>query len=930
MKFRWPALVALLAGVLAFSPYFFSSTESSSSEESAMAPMGNGTPDDPNARSEYEQMRHADPATGEIPANIRARELQFASRLPVKDQAKSLNWDRRGPFNKGGRTRAMALDVLDENIILAGGVTGGVWRSTDGGQNWVITTAPDQIHSVTTIAQDTRPGMENVWYYGTGESYGIVSGTSFTSRFSGDGIFKSTDSGQSWVKLASTESGTPETFLEIGDFDFVWNIVLDHTDLNNDVVLAAVYDGIFRSTDGGTTWNSVLGVNVGAGQASTYVALEQTTSGVFYATLSNGGQDEGMYRSTDGINWVDIMPAGYPSSHSRQAIAINPSNEDEVYFLSLSPGNGATGHNLWKYTYLSGDGSGTGGQWENRTSNLPNTDCLGYFTFNFGPFNSQSGYDLCMTVHPSQPDVLYIGGTNIYRSTNGFTSQDSTEWIGGYYCDSNDPSNYVYPNHHPDQHLMFFSPSNPNVMYSANDGGVYRTDDDLADSVIWTPLNNGYFTTQFYTVAMEGGAATSDIIIGGMQDNGTWFTNSTTSTAQWVEVGIDDGAYCAIAEGRDHYVISSQQGRIYLKDVDDNGNILATQRIDPSAVGGSAYSFINPFILDAGNNDILYIAAGARIWRNDDLSTIPLTNDIYNPISTNWTGLSGSQLGLPDGSLTCLETSESAPNTLYFGTSSGKLYRLDDSQGANPAKVAIGSSNFPNAYMSCVALNPHDSSELVATFAPYGVQSIFHSQDGGQTWTHVGGNLEENPDGTGVGPAVYWAEIYPSYPHPTYLVGTSVGLFSTTNPNGDGTVWEMEGPSTIGNRVINMIVSRTGDGKVVVGTHGGGVYSANISPAVVGVEGIDRSGQIGLQVLPNPASVNTQIRYEVAEAGPVLVEVLDLEGKQIATLWSGTQAAGEQQVPWRHSSTSDLSAGVYLVRVQTADGSQQVQKIVKR
>lgn len=882
--------------------------------------MGNGSAEDPHARFTYEHNRLVNPETGEIPAGIRAKELAFAKTLPKKDEAKSLTYVHRGPINKGGRTRALALDVLDENIILAGGVTGGMWRSTDAGVSWTSTTDPSQMKSVTSVAQDRRAGNENVWYYGTGEYYAIVSGASFSARYSGDGIFKSTDSGQSWTKLASTSSNTPETLYENGDFDFVWRIVTDHTDLVNDVVLAAVYNGIYRSEDGGSTWTAVLGLDTTQSQESQFADLVITPSGVFYAALSSEGPDEGIYRSDDGINWVNISNgSGWPSSYRRIAIGVSPADENQVFFVAETNGTGATGHSLWKYRYVSGDGSGAGGVWENRTSNMPNTNCTGYFTFNFGPFNSQSSYNLCVTAHPTDTNTLYIGGTNIYRSTDGFTTSNNTDWIGGYKCDTIDPSNYVYPNHHPDNHYMLFNAAGQ--MYSANDGGVQRCDDPLAPTITWTDLNNGYYTTQFYAVAMEEGDATSDIIIGGMQDNGTWFTNDQSINTLWQEVGIDDGAYCAIAENRDFYLISSQLGRIYKKDVDDNGNILNTQRIDPTG-GPSNYNFINQFILDPNNSDVLYIAARNRIWRNDDVGAIPMTGDLYNTISTGWTNINQSQIGIQDGAVSTLDMSEAAPNMLMYGTSSAKLFRLDNANSATPVKTNISSSEFPTGgHMSCIAPNAHDGGEWMATFSNYEVRSIFHTTDTGATWTHVGGNLEEMIDGSGSGPAVFWATVYPTFPSPTYFVGTSVGLFSTTLLDGDNTIWTQEGASTIGNTVINMIKARPFDGKVAVGTHGKGVYSSNIGPAFVGVENTN-APQLTVQHYPNPFTDMVTIEYLVDADALVTLEVLSIDGKVIETLIHGKQSAGRYQVQWGGTSEgAAMPNGVYLYRLVVGDKS---------
>ena len=133
-------------------------------------------------------------------------------RLDRRIGVSKTDWKKRGPYNVGGRTRALAVDISDENVLLAGGVSGGMWRSTDGGQNWSKTTKPEQLHSVTTIAQDLRTGKNSIWYYGTGEYTGNSAiGGGNNAYFSGDGIFKSTDGGENWKEISGGSSGFPDT-----------------------------------------------------------------------------------------------------------------------------------------------------------------------------------------------------------------------------------------------------------------------------------------------------------------------------------------------------------------------------------------------------------------------------------------------------------------------------------------------------------------------------------------------------------------------------------------------------------------------------------------------------------------------------------------------------------------------------------------------
>ena len=401
-----------------------------------------GTPglsgrDNPLARQRLQWLELRNPATGKIPNDIREKELKFAKTLPTREELamkksgtnnfhtiQNYNWTQRGPYNIGGRTRALAIDVNDGNTILAGGVNGGMWKSTDDGATWSEKTSPGDLQSVTCIAQDTRTGKTNTWYYGTGEftilPVGVVNsatagvGLDSSLMFLGNGIFKSTDDGNSWSVLPSTQTPGEESF---GPFSVVYNIVTDPANINQDEILAATAAGIMHSSDGGATWDTTLPNFYGL-----YSNVSVTSKGVFYAVLNYGSFPifGGIFRSTDGVNWTDITPNSFPVNTNQTAIGIAPSNENVVYFLSDTSSGFTDGHILWKYTYLSGDGSGSGGSWDNRSTNLPNEGTIGFF------FDSQWGYCLSISVKPDNENTVFVGEINLYRSTDGFATSSNT------------------------------------------------------------------------------------------------------------------------------------------------------------------------------------------------------------------------------------------------------------------------------------------------------------------------------------------------------------------------------------------------------------------------------------------------------------------------------------------------------------------------
>ncbi|WP_051359714.1 T9SS type A sorting domain-containing protein [Adhaeribacter aquaticus] len=896
-----------------------------------------GTPDDPDARAKWEFKRLRNPYTDEIPVDIRQRELSFSATIPIAEvvsmnqfgrnaRAFVQNWDHRGPYNIGGRTRALAIDISNENIILAGGVSGGMWRSTDNGQSWVKTTDPSVVQNVTTVAQDTRTGKRNTWYYGTGERIGGFHRSSIAYR--GNGIFKSTDGGVSWKILPATAASGPATFNNV--FQWINRIAVNPANTLQDEVFAATIAGIQRSTDGGATWANVLGTisNVESvyRQHSYFTEIAIGQSGVMYATMSqlsnNGGTAtvRGIFRSTDGVTWTNITPANFPQVYERIVLDIAPSNENIVYFLANTPNAGKFDTSLYKYTYSSGNGAGAGGIWENRSVNIPG------FGGEVGNYNHQNNYNMVVEVKPDNSNHVIIGGTNLYLSTDGFASSANTRWIGGY-SRKNNVSKYA--NHHPDQHALAFYPSNANRYISAHDGGLSRTANILAtDTVRWENLNRGYLTTQFYSIALDHSEA-NNTLIGGMQDNGTHITGEYDPKAEWYEYGSGDGGFAFIKPSS--VFVSVYEGYVLRHEFSSQGKYVGSTRVDPK--GAKGYMFINPYIIDPNNEFVMYQPAGDSLWRNTNLKAIPVSGNSntkgtdYEPKSTNWkviSVLNASQ------SISAISASKSTANLLYFGTDDGKMYKITDAlSGDSPARTEITGTNFPpNAYINSIAVDPANGENVIVAFSNYGVMSLFRTTNGGSSWTAIGGNLEEKPDGGGNGPSVRWINILPpAVPggQYKYFVGTSTGLYATSNFSGNTTTWIKEGAATIGSVPVDMVDSRSVDNMVAVGTYGNGAYSYRHTEPLAVPEEVEVPKTFTVkQNYPNPFSASTTITYSLVKSGKVSVKIFDLTGREIATLINAQQEAGTHEVTWNGRNGSALADGIYIYNVQV--GSQQITK----
>lgn len=882
-----------------------------------------GAREDLQSRGEYEQIRLSNPQTGVIPTDIRKKELSFAKeqltgaqRDPIarraagtnaSDNAEALDWTAIGPENFAGRTRALAIDVTNERILLAGGVSGGVWRSEDAGASWTKTTGVDQLQSVTAIVQDTRAGKENIWYYGTGELVGNSTRAS-GAPFRGDGMFKSTDGGRSWQSLASTQTNNP------GSFDFPFNYVwalATNPNSANDEIYAAIFGGIVRSIDGGQTWETVLGGDL-LGLGSTdlnevvsifYTDLHMATDGTFYATLSTATNDPdalamegGFYRSTDGENWQLIFGEQGVATR-RTEIGSAPGNPDIVYFLSDTRNT----HTLRKY---------------NRATNGITTMVgLPDGTNDVELFDSQNSYDMFVRVHPNDENTVFLGGTNLYRSTDGFATRNNTTWIGGY--DPNAEGVSIYPDHHPDQHDLVFLPSNPNVILSANDGGIFRSLNALASEVTYESLNNGYITTQYYTGHVSR-FSSDDFVLGGLQDNGSLLTSTSLGTDNAQRIIGGDGAYVASTRFGIYYYMSFQNSRIFRLTFNEEFGLTSFARVDPIGGGSNPeqpYLFINPYILDPNNGNRMYLAGGDFLWRNRNLSQI--TSGSQDPTSVNWARLNRTQM--PSGVISAVEVSTEPANIVYYGTSLGRLSKIENAHSDSYAVTDITSGSFPSeAYIGSISVNPVDASELMVTFTNYGVVSVFHSVDGGASFTDVSGNLEEQPDGSGNGPSVRWARVVPKTGGSSeYFLATSTGLYSTTSLSGGSTSWVLESPNEIGNSVVSMIDYRRLDGRVVAATHGNGMFISSI-PDVVRPDDVAFGAALEIEPpFPNPFVDEVTIRFNLPETDFVLVRIYNSSGQLVKVLSNGLGFQGGNELFWDGTNTQGnrMAPGTYLVRI---------------
>lgn len=873
------------------------------------------------AKKAWELARYADPATGKIPFNASALDRKFyLENLKTQSNTRNQNidtliWQSRGPWNVGGRTRAFAIDATNENVYIAGGVSGGLWRSIDAGNSWARVGNTLVHPGVVSIAQDTRPGFTSTWYALSGE----ISGTSASADgafYLGDGLMKSTDGGITWAYLANTTLGSAASFST--NWQGGWRVAVNPA---NGDVLVALYGTIVRSSDGGASWVTELGSLDGG----YYTDVQVSQSGVCFAYLSYdgvGASAKGMYRSPDGQSWTKIMPtSSMAAQHDRYVIEIDPNNENTVYFLGVnldSVGHYSTSysgdkeyHGFWKYNYLSGDGDSLGGVFYDLSASLPNNPAT-----QFDKFYAQGGYDLAIEVQPGNSSNVFIGGTNSYRSTNAFADGSQVSQIGGYGLGTSIPMFVLYPNHHPDQHGFAFVPSNPSIMINYNDGGIYKTNNSLNANVVWDKLDRGYLTTQFYTIAQDE-YNSNNVLMGGLQDNGTFWTTMASATAPWFMPFNGDGSYCDVSADRTYY-FSRQQGALVKAKIDYTGLITEFNRIDPiCGVERDDYLWMNPFELNYYNSNMMVWIARNQLWLNTNLSGIPTyAIGAFDSISTNWQTL-GDTVPFANGIYTCLATSKdfNYPNTLYAGTNKRQLYKIEnvgtDSVLMNDISAysaALDGAVFPaSGYLCDIAVDPKNANHLMVIFSNYGVYSAFATRNGGDTWFKCAGNLETDLAATGSAPSLRCGVICPTSAGYRYFIGSSVGLYSTDSLS-TTSVWVQESPATIGEAVISMFDYRFIDGSLVVATHGNGTYQAHLPASLPPASVVDYS--INASVYPNPTDTKLNINTDATIED---VKLFSLQGNEISVIKTNNCI-----------DVSQCATGVYFIKIKTNKGSAVV------
>ena len=756
-----------------------------------------------------------------------------------------------------GRINCIAFHPNDPSTYFVGVAQGGVWKTTDNGQSWTPLTDELPILRISDIAID--PNNTDVLYISVGDYAYIGFGLDLNGRkrntHYGLGVYKSTDGGQTW---APTGLGFDQTQR---DASLIRKVLVRPSDSNQLVACSA--SGMYTSDDAGANWTQV--------SDSLFWDLQQDPGApdVLYAATgwvqnSNTGS-AGVYKSTDfGRNWT-LLNTGMPprGDIQRVKLAIAPSDPQRIYAVTVDTQSGLYGF------YVTNDG-GTNWQYRNPGVNV----LSGGDGTNPG---GQGTYDLALLVNATDPDVVYVGGVNIWGSSDAARNFDPLAYWTLEYG----------PSVHADQHFFARQPLTGNI-FVCNDGGLYRTADMIIHSwddaingipwpTLWTNLSDGMATTSFYRISSSRNA--TGRLIAGAQDNSTSYYDG----GQWYSVFGGDGMDNYLDPADDFRLIGSSQFGNFYESLDGgfSANFVNT---NPNNEDGE---WTTPFVADYNNPGVFYTGY-YNVNRSDD------NGFNWNPIS------SFPPNGVAQTEICALAVAPNDPDVLVaarrvryeFGVN-GDVFRTTN-QGGSWTNITAGLPD--SLYYTSVDIHPANAGDIAISLAGFAAgQKVYRSTDGGQSWQNVSFNLPNLP--------VNCVKYVPRSGQ--LMIASDVGVWTLDS----GSVTWNDQSLGLPNVIVSDIEFNEVLNKVYVCTFGRGIWGSDLG-LVTGSSGLPATA-IDFGVYPSLNNGRFTLRLTESLLQPAAkVIITDIQGRQV---WQ------EELNETIHEFNLGLAPGKYYIQVRTGD-----------
>ncbi len=810
---------------------------------------------DPSIPTDHFYRQRAYP-TGRIPAQAvdRARRTARLLHQAFVSNFRDRTWTPGGPSNIGGRVTALAVDPTDPQIVYLGAADGGVWKSTDGGVHWQPLTDDFPSLSIGALAV----GPDGTLYVGTGEA------NSSGDSYDGTGLYCSHDGGTTWA------------YLGLARTRHIGRIVVNPQ--NPQVIfvaaMGALYSadssrGVYRSTDGGQTWQRVLYLTDSTGCID--LALNPANPQVVYAAMWErirhpdrrvmGGPTSGIYRSQDGGTTWTPLTSGLPTGPQvgRIGLALAPSNPQVIYAVYAD----RTGYFLG--IYRSTDGGDT---WIRRDSG----DLPGSF------YSSYGWYFGNLRVDPQNENTVYALGIELFRSTNGGLSWTSLQdW-----------------NLHVDHHDLWIDPQNSQHLLLGNDGGFYASTNG---GTSWIHAED-LAITQFYRVTLD--PQHPQRIYGGTQDNGTLRT-LTGGIDDWERILGGDGFKTVVNWQNSQIIYAEYQWGNLFRSTDGGYSFSdATWGIDPN----DRRNWDTPYEMSPHNPQVLYYGT-YHLYRTQN------GGQSWSPISGDLTDGPGSG-SLAYHTITTIGLSASDPQVIYVGTDDGHVWYTPD----DGATWLAADNGLPNRWITDVFVDPTDPQTAYVTVSGYSWDEpdphVFGTHDAGTTWHALAYNLPSAP-----------ANALAVDPVTGYLfIATDFGVYFLTSPETD-TTWEPVAQG-LPNAAVPEIYLDANARLLVAGTHGRSTWVFDLTTLPGVAEKPPRySRLLRGSVVPNPVPPGQvpQVALVLPRAQTLRFEVYDVGGRCVGSHIVGPLAAGSHLLPLPRPH----QAGLYTLRIARRSGETLLQ-----